>query len=375
MNKDNFCSFPFTTIFLGADGDVKPCCSAVDSFGNINNQDINDILNGPIATEVREYIVNDKWHPLCNQCQRLEKMGARTERTGTLYQYEELKNSTKDTLILRKIDLRWSNTCNLSCNYCYEYFSSQWASIKGISVNANKKTAEEKVFNFLKEHKDTLESINLLGGEPLLQKQNKRLIEILPDKNYYILTNMSVDVKNNEIANMLLSNERVEWGISFETICERFEYVRHGAIWDTFLRNLKYVKSKNPAMINAHPLYCTYSALNLKEYYRFITESKIFNDVYWCAIQNLDGLNIFNMSQKFREAAIFEIETVSKEFKGASGLEHLQEIKKNLENSLDTIPKINGGKHFINWTKDIEQKYLNKEHTAKILWPEVYKLL
>ena len=76
------------------------------------------------------------------------------------------------------VDVRWSNTCNLACNYCYEYFSSQWASIKGIKVNAIKKDNEDTLLMFIEKNKDTVINVNMLGGEPLLQKQNSPLIEI-----------------------------------------------------------------------------------------------------------------------------------------------------------------------------------------------------
>ena len=39
---------------------------------------------------------------------------------------------------------------------------------------------------------------------PLLQKQNNHLLDLLHDKRYYILTNLSVDVPNNPIAKKLL---------------------------------------------------------------------------------------------------------------------------------------------------------------------------
>lgn len=376
MNKDTFCAYPFNTVFLGSDGGVKPCCSSRTNIGNINENSLEEIINGPIIKSIRKSIVENKWHPTCSQCKELEEIGARTERTGVLHKFDEFKDADENTFKLQKIDIRWSNTCNLSCNYCYEYFSSQWAKIKGIKVNANKDVAEDSVFSLIEKNRDSIEVINLLGGEPLLQKQNKRLIEILHDKSYYILSNLSVDIKNNDIAQKLINMNTVEWGISFETIEDKFEYVRHGADWNVFHNNLKYLKENKAKMINAHPLYCTYTALNLVEYYNFLLESKLFTSVFWCAIQNIKGLNVNHMPHNFKEKAIREIESCETQFGNIDpehlGISHLTEIKNKLIDSLNDKEDRYGIEHFYYWTYEIENKFMTKKHTAKELWPELY---
>ena len=188
MNETNFCAYPFNTIFLGADGGVKTCCSSAVNLGNINEQSVQDILMSPLAKDIRQTIIDGLWHPACAQCEKLESYGARTERTGVLHKMTEFNDATSSTFRLQKLDLRWSNTCNLACNYCYEYFSSKWATIKGIKVNANKATAEDSMFALIEESTGIIEELYLLGGEPLLQKQNNRLLDILNDKKYYILS-------------------------------------------------------------------------------------------------------------------------------------------------------------------------------------------
>lgn len=377
MNKETFCAFPFNTIFLGPNGGVRPCCSAREDIGNINDDNLDNIVNGDMIKSIRQSIINNKWHPNCSQCEHLESMGARTERTNVLDKFDEYKDADKETFKLQKVDIRWSNTCNLSCNYCYEYFSSQWAKLKGIKINANKDLAENSVFDFIEKNKDTIESINLLGGEPLLQKQNNKLIEILHDKNYYILTNLSVELEKNPIALKLLDMSSVDWGISFETIGEKFEYVRHGAEWSVFLNNLEILKTKNPKRVNAHPLYCTYTALNLREYFDFILRSEIFFSVLWSAIQNIKGLNVYNLPNSFKEKAIQEIELAEIEYssdKEKLGIDHLINIKNKLLESLNGKDTNDGLTEFFKWTDELENKFLTKKKCAKDLWPNVYNM-
>ncbi len=374
MNRQTFCSYPFNTVFVGADKAVKTCCSAVEDIGNLNDNDIVEILNGDKAKEVRKYIIEGKWHSQCAQCKTIESLGGRSERSCILdNDYERLRNVVEENYFkLEKVDVRWSNTCNLACNYCYEYFSSQWASIKGIKVNAIKKENEDTLLMFIEQNKDTVLSVNMLGGEPLLQKQNSKLVEILSNKRFYVLTNLAVPLETNKIANQLLSEDHAEWGVSFETIGKRYEYVRHNASWKVFLENLEYIKKIKPGItLNAHPLYCTYSAFNLTEYYDFLADNPIFSGVFWCVIQNIDGLNVSKLSKQMKIKAIDEIERCATKYPTASGIDHLIDIKNKMLESLET-DRNGSDRKFIKWTKTLEKKLLtDKEHDFKELWPDL----
>jgi radical SAM protein with 4Fe4S-binding SPASM domain len=402
MNKETFCAYPFNSIFLGSDGKIKPCCSSGANLGDINKTPIKEILNGKLAREIRQSIVDEKWHPTCNQCYRLEQYGARTERTGVLDKFEQFKDATADTFKLQKLDFRWSNTCNLACNYCFEYFSSQWSNIKGIRINSNKNVAEDALFALIDEEKDSIININLLGGEPLLQKQNHRLFDLLPDKNYYILTNLSLDLEKNVLGQKLISMTNVDWGVSFENIGNKFEYVRHGAKWPIFTKNLEYLRSKQKEInakrlslavkqkeINAHPLYCTYSAFNLIELYDWYEEIDVFSGIYWCAIQNIPGQNVFTLPNDLKLKAIKEIENCIDKYENTKfrqSIDSLKEYHKTLTEYMKTYNammetellhenfRIEKYKQdFVQWIYDIENKFLSKEHKFIELWPEVYE--
>lgn len=374
MNKQTFCSYPFNTVFIGADKAVKTCCSAIESLGNLNDNTIDEILSGDKAREVKDTILQGKWHSQCLQCKTIESVGGRSERSHAVEKdYDKFKDIVdKDFFRLEMVDVRWSNTCNLACNYCYEYFSSQWASIKGIKVNAIKKDNEDTLLMFIEKNKDTVINVNMLGGEPLLQKQNSPLIEILNGKRFYVLTNLAVPMDSNKIANQLLKEDNAEWGVSFETVGKRYEYVRHNASWDLFLQNLEYVEKIKPDItLNAHPLYCTYSAFNLVEYYDFIHQHPIFSGVFWCVIQNIDELNVSKLSRQMKIKAIEEIDRVYSKYPNASGVDHLLEIKSKMLETLEIKP--NGvDRKFLKWTKTLEKKFLtDKEFNFKELWPNL----
>lgn len=372
MNKETFCSLPFTEIFLYPDGDIRPCCSAMDFFGNLHTDNINDIVQSKTAQEVRQSIIDGKWHPLCNQCKRQESQGARSERSGDFNKLQkEVGTLTASTFVLKRLDLRWSNTCNLSCTYCYEGFSSKWASIKGISVNTIKEENENSLFELIEKNKDTIETVMLLGGEPFLQRQNLRLIDMLPNKSFYTLTNLSVPVKTNKVAQKLLELDTSNFGVSFETVADKFEYVRRGASWEVFTDNVKYFNELNKPL-ESHSLYSIYSAFNLTEFYDYITENN-FRHVFWNLLESAgenSKASVFNLPRPLKESAIRELDRCIKKYFNAPGIAELKNFRQNLINQLDN-PNTKTEYHL----KEIESIETLQPYNKKFadLWPKLYK--
>ena len=378
MNRDTFCSLPFTAIFLGPDTGIKPCCSNDSTLGFLNQNSIQEILNSKAAQDLRASIIDGQWHHSCRQCKLQASQGLRSERDDTIENFK-VRHGTqidKNYFKLVRLDLRWSNTCNLSCTYCYEYFSSKWAEIKGIKVNNVVDENEQSLFLLVEQHKDSVENVMMLGGEPLLQKQNLRLIEILTNKSFYMLTNLAVPLANNKIAHKLLDEKTIHFGVSFETIGQRYEYVRHGAKWSTFNENLDYIKNRRPGVgIDAQSLYSIYSAFNLVEFYQYIAEKNMFTNVCWNLLES-SGENqhasILKLSRRLKDRAVQEIEQVEKLFPGMPGVNDLIGIKSELINNIEfeSDPK---DQNFLDEMSNVEL-LLKKPNGTKFkdLWQELY---
>ena len=378
MNNQTFCSLPFTEIFLGPDGDIKTCCSSVNSIGNLNNDKIENIIFSQQAKRIRQNIIDGQWDKACAQCQRQESQNVRSERSNNLAEFiKEHKNFSADYFKLKKLDLRWSNTCNLSCVYCYEYFSSKWSAIKGITVNTLKDENENDFLLYIEKNKTTVNNIMLLGGEPLLQKQNSALLDMIPAATVYILTNLAVPLKNNPLANKLISFDNVSYGVSFETVKDRYEYVRHGAEWSVFDSNLDYLieKVENFA-IDAHALYSIYSAFNLVEFYEYILEKKVFRLLYWNLLESSgenSSASVLFLNESLKLKAVAEIEKCEKLFPNAPGIDSLSSIKHSLLNQTTTT---NNHPALIQEIESVELQ-LNKSPNKKFqhLWNDIYKEL
>ena len=375
MNKETFCSLPFTEIFLGPDGHVKSCCSASNSIGSLHTNTIDELINGSVATDIRQHIIDGKWHQSCRQCKQQESQNARSERENDLERFQnDFGIVDRSFFKLKRLDLRWSNTCNLSCTYCYEYFSSKWATLKGLKINTIKDENENSLFLMIEKNIDSIENILMLGGEPLLQKQNLRLVNtITDDRSFYILTNLAIPLEYNSIAQTLINERNAKWGVSFETVGKKYEYVRRGASWDLFVKNINYIQEKTSNNLDAHSLYSIYSEFNLVEFYEFIHENKIKN-VFWNLLES-SGENstasVLKLSPELKQRAIDEIIRCENLFPDAPGLDWLLTFKKNLSLKSDST-----NKSFVEEINSLENTYLKNE-TFKFsnLWPKEWELL
>jgi MoaA/NifB/PqqE/SkfB family radical SAM enzyme len=383
VDKKTYCAYPFNSFFLCANGDIKFCCSSRQSLGNINEQEIEEIMHSPLATDVRKKILNNEWHiDNCGLCyeQETQYSGVSERLSGEQDSYwETLRGvNSEEYYKLQRFDLRWSNTCQLACNYCFDYFSSRWANINGVKINANKQTSEQRVLDYIGERKSNIIHINLLGGEPLLQKQNKLVFDLLPEANYYILTNLSVNLQTNLNAQQLLRMPNVSWGVSFEAIGERFEYVRDGAKWDVFSSNIKYVKEQTGNNLNAHSLWCVYNALNLMEFCDYVADSGIFNGIYWQAMSSHPALSVFSQTDEFKQLALEELNRCIEKYADVPCIKTdlLVSIRDQLVKNLETGEDITGDLSvdtFYEWVADLEKK-LPKQKNMEELWPEIYEL-
>src|ERR1700679_1242109 len=62
------CAFPWHWLIIAADGNVMPCSHGSLPLGNLNENSLEEIWNGPAIQEVRRSILANQVHPNC-KCQ------------------------------------------------------------------------------------------------------------------------------------------------------------------------------------------------------------------------------------------------------------------------------------------------------------------
>jgi hypothetical protein len=344
-------------------------------LGNLNTQTIEEILHGPVLQEIRQTIRSGKLHEkYCYNCTQAERYG-RSERSWHNDVSPEFDPTTaSDTEhVPTLIDVRWNTTCNLSCNYCAEACSSKWASLKGIPVKSGARPYYESVCDYLDQHRDNIREVALVGGEPLLLPENERLLDVLPtDCIVTLITNVSVDLKNNKIFKKLAQRSRVGWSLSFDNIGQCFEYVRHGGSWSLLEKNLDLLK---PLMENnghwggIHAVYNLYNATRLVELTEFARQRNL--TIHWQSLYQPECLDPARLGPPVLQLAQAEIsKLLSMDICLPEEQEFLQTVQFGLTVKDNMIPQLKQHIH------NIETQY----HTDQLgqfarLWPEIDNVL
>jgi MoaA/NifB/PqqE/SkfB family radical SAM enzyme len=370
--KSTYCSAVDTGLFVSVDGDVGLCCSGNGSFGSIRSQPIQDIFKNPRFIEIKSNLESNKPDAYCQGCYRAESIAPGTSQQTAFN--DQFKSTTGRNL--RLADIRWSNVCNLACRYCNTHDSSQWRKLHNMPIETVNRDYTESLFEELLANKDTIECLYLLGGEPLLQKHNERLLDIVNHTvKIDMLSNLSVKLDNNKIYEKLKSFPNVYWNLSFDNVGDRFEYVRHGANWQTFIDNVDRVCDDfGQSHVTFHPVYTIWNAINLEEFYEFAAKRN-FRVNWQLAIEKLDihkGIQdlrtdsfiVFGHNKWVMERAIQEIERLNIVDPALEG------IKQNLIANIDT----NKSAEFLTWTGKMEQ-FMPPTKPFAELWPELNTLL
>ena len=380
-----YCAAPWRGLHINPRGDIKTCCAGnPNMLGNLNTKTITEVLNGPELAEIRSVLSQGNPHLYCSNCVNSERFGNASERIWHNTNSPDIDYATAGTQYHYPVivDVRWNNTCNLSCNYCGPPDSSKWASLKNISVNTATRHYYTDVCNFIEKHYNHVQEVALIGGEPLLLKENLKLLDVIPDNCIVtLITNLSNPLENNEIFKKLAKRKRVGWSMSFDNVESRFEYVRYGGDWNLLQENLAIIKSlmvKDSNNFQAHwggihAVYNMYNATRLTELRQFAHEQGL--TVLW---QNLFGPVCLDPTKHNQAVAQLAAEEIEKFY--ATGLATdservffdtlLQQYRANT--NITSAQTQEFAKHI----HDIENKYHpDQQGQFARLWPELSNLL
>lgn len=383
--KDKYyCSSPFNSLFIDIHGGVSSCCSGTYTWGNHLNRNplepeitLKEIINSEAAQKLRENVSKAKIDSYCNNCAKEENLFGTSQRGH----FDRVKiNPNK--FQLRTLDLRWSNLCNFSCIYCDERFSSTWAKKKGMGLAKENVTSQKQIFELIEESADTIEKIMLAGGEPLLQMQNDKLLDIVrKDTIITIITNLGVDLEKSNIFKKLKDFDNIIWAVSMENVGEQFEYVRQGGNWDRMKNNLELIKNINPN--HKYNFLSVMNVLSLSQLHEFVSFSnEVEIPIMWQYINgNDDVLHPEMFSNSVKDYLINKIETIPTFDKY---------VNFNKPNLIALSDKIKNSKDFANSVElndeDIDLKfreYINRQDSQYNdlskgfgdLWPELDELI
>lgn len=311
LSSKHFCYAAFMHSMVDNNNSHRLCCLNEVPMGSLNNQGFSEIWQSENYKKVRQDMLNDQPIKGCEQCYKIEELGALSDRQTFNRRWNKvfpIINVTTGTEsnFPNSFDLRSSNLCNLKCLMCGPGSSYQIS--KEIKTNADLfslvrengilKTKPLTEYdtpslklstNWFSELQEKLVDVRplaltLLGGEP----------SIIPE--YYSLLNKLIEVDNTDVTLTFVTNltnvnanfkqilrtfKKVDVICSLDGIGKTVEYIRYPLNFqqwrDNFDELIKIAQERDGAMQIA--IHSVIQLLNLYQLPKFLEFLKEYQDV------------------------------------------------------------------------------------------------
>jgi MoaA/NifB/PqqE/SkfB family radical SAM enzyme len=280
----NLCILPFIHTLILPDGDINLCCNGkIDENMPSVSDNLNNILNNPRHMAVRKEMLEGGKPKACSQCWENESMKVKSYRQKNNLTYMKYfpKIFHTDKLTgeidagVKYFDVRFNNTCNYKCVMCSSSFSSLWIDdekklIPIINDDSLKYTITQRAETYDKESfkwsqdveivqsiinsAPSLDRIHFAGGEPLLSKHHKFLIqELIRLKlapNLFLSYNTNGELIDHELLNLWSQFKHVKVFYSLDSIGDKNDYIRFPSVWKGHESRLDYIESETPKNVS-----------------------------------------------------------------------------------------------------------------------------
>lgn len=313
----NFCPAPWTGLFY-QNNKASICCADSVSL----EMSPTEFLKSQHLADIRKEFLNGGKPKNCSSCWKNELQGLQSIRKHFVSRFPDLVPTDTDNLV-KYMELRASNLCNMSCRMCWTRNSSQlekevmvtpklakWFGSPEVDHEINDKNWEE-----IKSLAENLKLLNLTGGEPMIIKKYHDILDHLIAKQrtqieLFIYTNASV--YNPTFVDKLLKFKT--WlNFSIDGVGETAEYQRYGIAWNVVENNLRRYLA---LPINQFVFHTTITAYNLLDFSSLIN---FYNQllVDFPSVKNLSfkvhvagdpAIRYTNLPAAMRSKALYEIQ-------------------------------------------------------------------
>jgi MoaA/NifB/PqqE/SkfB family radical SAM enzyme len=303
---DSLCPLPFSMLFSSTNNRVTPCCNYTEKIGDLDTQTLKEIFFSKDMSELRNSMKSGKKSSGCNKCWDLEEKNSSSMRQQFVNKYmDQCDQGWFDDLQIRDLTLAPSNLCNFKCRICSPRSSSKIAVEEFNAATSLSKKQELKkyivisektnpVFDEIGQLSNTLESLHILGGEPLAWPQLSatldKIIESGNAKRINLILNTNGSWNPASLIEKFLKFKSVEILISIDDIGERFELQR-GGIWEEIYQHICLFKSYESStfkitisitvnvqnVLYLDQLFNFCNQLNLNIFWNFVDTPKIFS--------------------------------------------------------------------------------------------------
>ena len=289
MSMDYYCSAKFTELQVHVQSRLLyNCCKAYPERVNLDWLDANPgrLFHTDTMVEDRRLMLDNKSCASCHHgCYKYEEQGLTSAR-------EQHRNSAVISdrhAPMRHLEISLSTDCNLTCMYCSPEWSSSWQkdiekngahnldgyrldndsfSTLWSKIKQKSRSTGSRFFELLLNEiklADGLESIGILGGEPLLNNQLGEVIDVAGARKISITTGLGVS--NSRLSNILkkTKNKKIRFSVSAETTGKLFELLRYGLSWNDFQEKVRMIEDNG----NEISFCSTISNLSILDFAKF----------------------------------------------------------------------------------------------------------
>lgn len=290
---ENACVLLWKHTAITTDGRMRPCCRFKNTefdFPNINDGLEAGFAEGKTYEQIRSVMMKNGKLKNCRKCWLTEESRSESSSMRTDYNnyYADLIRKgeiTQKEIITPRLDyleIAFNDTCNLACRMCGPSLSSKWKSIsKHYKLDYDESETYTLDVNQFDMDLSNLETIKIVGGEPLLTKEHDIFIEKLIE-SHSDLSKLEIIYHTN--GTMLPSKKVVDFWkklrevhviLSIDAHGDLNDYLRPGQLsWDTISKNVQHyvdlAKSNTNIYVGTHTVVSRFNIMKLGELEDFL---------------------------------------------------------------------------------------------------------
>jgi len=270
IKTDTACQLKWAWSTLYLNNGVTGSCHRT-AFSQVSPDDFKSFHNTPVKIQDRIDMLQGKWPDSnCEYCRRVEEAGGTSDRMRHLtipnMHPSELDLDASVTSVDPTIlEVYFSSFCNMGCLYCPDGLSSTITSEnkkfgefrkEGVHLPIVKNQYGQYMplfWDWFPEGFPKLKRLGILGGEPLIQNEFDKFLEMIeeypnPDCRINIVTNLMVDPDRlksfiPKLQKILVGKKVKSIDISCSIDCwgPQQEYVRYGIDLERWESNFRYL--------------------------------------------------------------------------------------------------------------------------------------
>jgi sulfatase maturation enzyme AslB (radical SAM superfamily) len=237
----------------------------------------------------------------CSQCSVPESQGMTSIRKQLLS-----KPWSSDQKQIKLLDVFFGNTCNLGCVMC----GPEWSSfISNERYKVGLTDHQIKYKDNIDIALDTIDrlpdliSVSFVGGEFFLVNDNLKILEKIKHRGITATIMTNATIINQLLIDSLKEIKDVEIRISIDGIESCFEFIRYPASWDTWQKNVEYLRQQLPhAEIYCAAVLQMLNCQQIHELYEWSNKHKL--RLYHQFLRNPNSLQFSVLDQNERDKLV-----------------------------------------------------------------------